>query len=287
MCESYVTLTYYGKAKRHPPGQFSTGCGARRRLDPAARHRDVPLLSAPWPDGRARLQRRGRKQPALRLLSPEQPLRPCACLVGTSVVGRRCPVSIIKPFVARLERRWAGSRAFFFCYALPYRGVVRREVKLARIGTDDHVLAIGCGALPFTAVLVARMTGARITAVDFDPVAVTDARRVIERLGLGKRITVIEADAARDPLPAAEVALVALQAAPKDSIHHNLLRSLPASRGRALYRLPRRGLEGEYGSFSLDARGCACARHRMPTFDRSVLIEPAPGALTPGVRTVA
>jgi hypothetical protein len=205
-------------------------------------------------------------------------------------------VNKIKPFVARLERRCAGNGLFFFCYALPYRGLVRREVVLARIVPCDHVLVIGCGALPFTAVLVARMTGARITAVDFDPVAVADARRVIERLGLGTQISVIQADAARDPLPEADVALVALQAAPKDAIHHNLARSLPTSRGRALYRLPRRGLEGEYGSLSMDTWGCACARHRMPTFDRSLLIEEhrintanrtTPGEPAPGVRTIA
>ena len=197
----------------------------------------------------------------------------------------------IKPFVASLERRWAGNRGFFFCYALPYRGVVRRETELARIGSDDHVLAVGCGALPFTAVLIARMTGARVTAVDCDPVAVVEARRVIGQLGLGKSITVIEADAARDPLPEADVALVALQAAPKDSIRRNLERSLERPRGRALYRLPRRGLEGEYGTFACDTAGCALVRHRMPTFDRSVLLARRPSGTTvestANVRTVA
>lgn len=200
-------------------------------------------------------------------------------------------MSSIKPFVARLERRWAGSRAFFFCYALPYRGVIRREAKLARISPSDRVLVVGCGALPFTAVLITRMTGAEIVAVDYDPPAVVEARRVIERLGLEHRITVIEADAAQDPLPAADVALVALQAAPKDSIRRNLERSLPASRGRSLYRLPRRGLEGEYGTLSEEPAGIGMVRHRVPTFDRSVLIERGTAGasveLRSDVRTVA
>lgn len=181
-------------------------------------------------------------------------------------------MNIIKPVVAWLEHRWGENRFWFFWYALPYRGVIRREVALAEISSRDHVLAIGCGSLPFTAVHVARMTGARVTAVDCDSAAVEKAQSLVARLGLAHRISVIHGDAACDPLPPADVALVALQAAPKEHIRANLRRSIPAGHGRVVYRLPRNGLVGEYGTLRYSSCTCSSARHRMPTFDRSILV---------------
>lgn len=208
-------------------------------------------------------------------------------------------MTVIKPLVAALERRFAGCPWFFRLYTLPYRNLVARELQLAAVDTSDTVLSIGCGALPFSAVLAARLSGARVIAVDIDPVAAAQAEQLVHRLGCAARISVITADAARDRLPDATVALVALQAAPKDAIWRNLQRSLRPPRGRAVFRLPRPALETEYGSFSAAAdrhartagEEAATAgdgtltdgdaapagvlnagiRHRMPTFNRSVL----------------
>ncbi|SIQ07773.1 Nicotianamine synthase protein [Alkalispirochaeta americana] len=189
---------------------------------------------------------------------------------------------IIKPLVAAFEKLCASSRTLFWCYAAPYRGVVSREISLSGIGEGDRVLAIGCGSLPFTAVLVATLAKAQVVAVDIDPVSVLKARELIQRLGLSSRIQVLAGDAASITLPQAEVALVALQAAPKKEILDNLARSLSDTCGRVLLRLPRPGLEGQYGLDSSE-RFLYSARavyHSMPTFDRSVMVsfpsEPSP-----------
>ncbi len=219
-------------------------------------------------------------------------------------------MKIISHTVAALERAAAERPWFFHLYAYPYRRLVARELDLAGVSSADTVLNIGCGSLPFTAVLAAHLSGARVIAVDCDPQAVRNARAVVARLGLSKRIEVVLADAASDRLPAAEVALVALQAGPKPEIQRNLARSLRraeaagAGETRAVFRLPRRGLEAEYGTLadagpqrtgelsagraSMRRAGAggagaggtvaggpaglvAVARHRMPTFDRSEL----------------
>ncbi len=180
-------------------------------------------------------------------------------------------MSFIKRHVAALERRWSHRPWFFHLYAAPYRSLVRRELRLAAVGPEDVVLSVGCGALPFTAVLCATFSGARVIAVDIDAEAVEKARVLVHRLGLSPQIEVLVADAAEDSLPAATVALVALQAAPKDLISRNLMRSLPARGGRVVYRLPRAGLEAQYGCFDELEDVVGLVRHRMPTFDRSVL----------------
>ncbi|POR05606.1 hypothetical protein AU468_00055 [Alkalispirochaeta sphaeroplastigenens] len=202
-------------------------------------------------------------------------------------------MQIIKPLVATLEKLCASSRTLFWCYAAPYRGVVAREIALARIGEGDRVLAIGCGSLPFTAVLVATLARAQVVAVDIDPVSAGKARTLIARLGLSSRIQVLAGDAASLPMPRAEVALVALQAAPKKEILDNLAGSLPRGSGRVLLRLPRPGLEGQYGmegtcflegQYGLGspedfAPSLGAVYHAMPTFDRSVLVAlPAEGS---------
>lgn len=184
-------------------------------------------------------------------------------------------MSIIKPFVAELERRFSDRPWFFRLYAAPYRRLVRREVRLARVGRDDTLLSIGCGALPFTAVLAHVLTGARVIAVDIDRNAAERARRLVHRMGRSGMIEVAIADASTAALPSADVALVALQASPKDEIWRNLHRSLRAGSGRAVFRLPRATLVSEYGSFTGEQAAVGRVRHRMPTFDRSVLCVPA------------
>ncbi|TVR31766.1 MAG: methyltransferase domain-containing protein [Spirochaetaceae bacterium] len=180
-------------------------------------------------------------------------------------------MSMIKPLVASLERRFAVRPWFFALYALPYRALVARELQLAAVDQRDTVLSIGCGTLPFSAVLAARQSGARVIAVDVDAAAAAQARELVSCLGLSHRITVITADAAVDRLPVATVALVALQAAPKDAIWDNLQRCLLQPNGRAVFRLARPGLEHEYGVFAAAGAAVAETRHRMPTFNRSVL----------------
>lgn len=183
-------------------------------------------------------------------------------------------MSFIKRHVAALEQRYADKPWFFRLYAAPYSGLVQRELRLARVSSEDVVLSIGCGALPFTAVLCARFTGARVIAVDIDPEAVRKARALIASLGMAEQVSVMVANAATDQLPQADVALVALQAAPKSGIRRNLQRSLPADGGRVVYRLPRHGLEWQYGffdSFDEQRDSAGAVLHRMPTFDRSVL----------------
>lgn len=184
-------------------------------------------------------------------------------------------MNIIKPLVACLERRFSDRPWFFRLYAAPYWGLVRREVGLAGVGPDDTLLSIGCGALPFTAVLAHVLTGARVIAVDFDRHAAERARRLIHRMGCSDRIEIAIADASTDALPAVDVALVALQASPKDEIWRNLQRSLRAGSGRAVFRLPRVTLVSEYGSFTGERAAVGRVRHRMPTFNRSVLCVPA------------
>lgn len=188
-----------------------------------------------------------------------------------AAAGRRRR-GVIKPLIAGLERRFYDRVWFFHAYAFPYRALVDREVVLAGVMPGETILHIGCGSLPFTAVLAARLTRSPVIAIDCDADAIRRATTVVRRLGLERQIHLCCADAACDQLPSAEVALVALQAAPKEAILANLRRCLHPRSGRAVLRLARPGLEGEYGHWPLLPASPPTTWHHMPTFDRSVLL---------------
>ncbi|WP_187147859.1 SAM-dependent methyltransferase [Halorhodospira halophila] len=186
---------------------------------------------------------------------------------------------MIAPCVARLERWSARWPLLFHLYALPYRRLVARELRLAGVVPGERLLHVGCGALPFTAVLAARLSGARVTAVDRSAAAVAGAQAVVAHLGMAGagpgRVRVVCADAAADPLPEIDVALIALQACPRGPILANIRRQRAPA--RVLFRLPRPGLEGQYGGPLVGESVAGSCRHRMPTFDRTELfLHPAP-----------
>ncbi len=161
------------------------------------------------------------------------------------------------------------SMTLFKLYMLPYGRVVRREVALARIEGEDVVLNVGCGSLPFTAVLVARLTGAKVVAIDIDPEAVEAARRVVSMLGMDESIEVLHADGL-GPIPRRYTkALVALHVSPKDVAVRNLISGGPA----VVLRMPRGSLSVSYGADAMRLDPKEHVSHLMPTFDRSLLFE--------------
>ena len=91
----------------------------------------------------------------------------------------------------RVEKVLTRLPLLSFFYSRPYRGVVEREVKLAAIGDGDVVVNIGCGSVPFTAIYLARLTGAKIVALDKEKEAVECARRYIKARGLADIIRVV------------------------------------------------------------------------------------------------
>ncbi|WP_205842081.1 hypothetical protein [Natranaerobius trueperi] len=62
-----------------------------------------------------------------------------------------------------------------------YQRVVAREISKAEISSNDRVLLIGGGALPYTAVLINKLTGAKVDVVDSDTHAYQCAKALHEK----------------------------------------------------------------------------------------------------------
>lgn len=179
-------------------------------------------------------------------------------------------MKIIPTLVAYLEKKVAGNRTLTSLYANYYQQVIDNEIKLASITAKDRVLNIGCGAIPFTALLVARKTGARVWAVDCDKTAVKIARRCVAAQQLEHLVTVMHLDGT-DSIPFDyNVALVALQAKPKKAILENLLKS-GAAQARLVFRRPRREMAHQYDLLPARPLFSDFIGQDKATFDCSVL----------------
>lgn len=175
----------------------------------------------------------------------------------------------IKSVTKRFEERLYGSKKFFKLYSYPYKGVVRRELRLAQVDENDEVLNVGCGAQPFTAVYIAKISGAKVLAMDKDEKALKAADKIIDSLNLGHQIDLIRADAS-DMVPGSyDEAFVALQVSPKDEVINNLLKD---SGSEIVVRKPRERFEESYDTLSDNFHVKKHTKHNLPTFDKSLLI---------------
>lgn len=112
----------------------------------------------------------------------------------------------------------------YYLSMLYYRGMVRREVELAHITEDDHVLVVGGGPCPHTAILIHKLTGATVTVVDNDFLCVKASIRLIDRLGLWGKVRVLHRNGQNLSTEHYSVIVLALQLSPKVEIIRSMER---------------------------------------------------------------
>lgn len=187
-------------------------------------------------------------------------------------VTRAQPVTrlgVIPRTTARLEHWMAAVPWVAALYASVYEDVIRDEVALAEIDAEDRVLNVGCGPTPFTALLLARATGAQVTGIDRDPRAVSRAHRLVARCGLERRVRILLGDASAQ-LPPFDVAVLALQVTPKQPVLAALA-DRAAPEARLIVRLPAAWCAHMYDALPALLTPVAEARHNKGAFDRSAL----------------
>ncbi|UNC93009.1 SAM-dependent methyltransferase [Candidatus Contubernalis alkaliaceticus] len=179
-------------------------------------------------------------------------------------------MQIIQPVVSYIEKTCSKKKMLINLYTSFYKDVVTREITLANISCQDTVLNIGCGAIPFTAIHLARLTGAKVWAVDRDINAVEGARYSLKLLGLTKKVLVIEGDGSEKIPSGFTAAVVALQAEPKETIFKNLF-SLGSPGARLIFRHPSPSYKSFYDQLPEKYCPAAHQKQNMKTFDKSLL----------------
>lgn len=134
-----------------------------------------------------------------------------------------------------------------------YNNIVKEEINLAQIKSEDHVLFIGGGAIPSTAYRIHQYTGAKIDVIDKDRCAVKLAKKLTSLLGFQNSVRVFEADGRTIDTKKYSVILVALQACPHRDILENALEKA-APNTRVVTRCPAHGLQAFYENSPRDSR---------------------------------
>jgi len=154
---------------------------------------------------------------------------------------------LITSFTQKIED-WALKRKRVYQIAQSYyRDVTHRESVLANVTEKDHVLCIGGGVCPFTAILFHEQTGAKVSVIDKCEHCVEKAKRLIDDLGLSDAITVLthNGDCASFPLNRFTVVHFALQVCPMRNVFHNIEKRVSPGT-RLLVRRPKRPLSNLY-----------------------------------------
>lgn len=122
-----------------------------------------------------------------------------------------------------------------------YHEVIRREVVLADITKDDHILCIGGGICPFSAILLNQASGAKVTVIDNNISCISKAKKLIKRMGLSKEIKVIYQDGGSLGFPFSEYTVIhfALQVCPMEHVFSNIERQAAVGT-KLLLRRPKR-----------------------------------------------
>ena len=98
---------------------------------------------------------------------------------------------VITKVTQQIENLAVRSKLAYFLASQYYREVIKKEICLARIKRDDHVLFVGGGSCPFSAILMHQYTGARVTVIDHNISCVRNAKEAICRLGLERQVNVL------------------------------------------------------------------------------------------------
>lgn len=177
---------------------------------------------------------------------------------------------MIPSCVAWLEKKCSSIPLLISLYARPYKEVLHREIELAKITENDVVLNIGCGSIPFTSIYVSQATGADVIAMDYDEVALERAEACLKKIGYREKIQLCQGDGSRKIPVDYTVALVALQARPKEGIYRRLIeRGEPHA--RLIFRQARKEYHKYYDVLPATYTPQAVALQEMKTFDRSLL----------------
>jgi protein-L-isoaspartate O-methyltransferase len=144
-----------------------------------------------------------------------------------------------------------------------YRNVIKKEIELAGITKKDHILCIGGGICPFSAILFHQITGAKVTVIDNNEKCVPKAKLMINRLGIGEKVRILHQDATGTDVNDYTVIHFALQVSPMEKAFATIEKQA-VSGTRLLVRRPKKQTECLFSH-------CPCVTHKSRNIGSTVL----------------
>ncbi|MCL2840278.1 MAG: hypothetical protein FWE05_05835 [Defluviitaleaceae bacterium] len=164
----------------------------------------------------------------------------------------------------KIENKAVEAQLIYKLASRYYHDVIERESVLANITEKDHILCIGGGICPFSAILFHQMTGAKVTVIDNNEKCIPKARQIINRLGIKESVKVYHHDGKSEHIMFADYSVVhlALQVTPIEQVFYAIERQV-VSGTRLLIRRPKKLLNKLYCAFANGLLShCAYTSHK-------------------------
>lgn len=154
---------------------------------------------------------------------------------------------MIKALTKKIEYMASKNKIVYKLSSLYYKNIVKNEAKLADINQNDNVLFIGGGPCPFSAILLHKYTGAKITIIDNDCGCINCAKKAVKKAGYEDNIKILHADG-EDFLPNQFTAVfIAAQVSPVEKVF-NYVKCACKKGVKILVRLPKQSIEKLYNN---------------------------------------
>ncbi|MCL2169772.1 MAG: hypothetical protein FWB74_07100 [Defluviitaleaceae bacterium] len=160
----------------------------------------------------------------------------------------------ITDITRKIEGLAAKNKFVYSIASRYYTDVIKSEASLAGITADDHVLCIGGGICPFSAILLHQTTGAKVTVIDNEIHCVSEAQQVVRRLGICGNVNVVHQDGACKHACYKNYTVIhfALQVSPMECVFSQV-EACTAPGTKFLIRRPKKHLCGLYSKLSLNS----------------------------------
>lgn len=139
-------------------------------------------------------------------------------------------------------------RELLFLY---YKPIIKREIKLANINSSNRLLFIGGGYMPVSAVLYQRLSKAKITVIDNDPLAISSAIKLIDIMKLQEQIDIVLCDGLDSLSFDFDVVIIAMQVNPLQEVFNTLYNAIEKG-VKIVVRRPKASLQKGYLSNELE-----------------------------------
>ena len=115
---------------------------------------------------------------------------------------------------------------FAWAYILIHKSAVIKEIELAHILQSDKVLHIGCGGIPYTALIISKEKNAKVIGIDNNPNAVKIAKEYLKNAKTFDNIEIKNGDGANYDVSHFDVIIIAYGVDEQEKILKNVLSSM-------------------------------------------------------------
>jgi hypothetical protein len=140
---------------------------------------------------------------------------------------------------------YCGLNISYKLFSVYYDSLVKQEISLAKIQRYHKVICVGGGSVPMTAIKIHELTGAMVDVIDIDDQAVSNAKTLIQRLGLSEFIRIYHSSGDSFDYKFYDVIHLAMQLQDKDRILATILLD-QTNQIKIIHRLPKKTIAKQY-----------------------------------------